>query len=212
MAGVGPFAIPAGKRKVFVHANDLNPDSYQGLKLAIRRNKVSEFVTSSCEDGRSFIRRSTQHLAASPRRVELISKQQVSRSNPPKRTQTRAETILTVEEPTHFSHYVMNLPATAVEFLDAFKGIYEGRESGFTPHTGTKLPLLHVYLFQAKKDTEEDETQEIMERISKHLGVPVEGSDSTLELELFYVRLVAPKKKMYCASFRLPASVAFNSI
>ena len=40
MAGVGPFAIPAGKRKVFVWANDLNPDSYASLKEGIKRNKV----------------------------------------------------------------------------------------------------------------------------------------------------------------------------
>ncbi len=40
MAGVGPFAIPAGKRKVFVWANDLNPDSYASLKEGIQRNKV----------------------------------------------------------------------------------------------------------------------------------------------------------------------------
>ncbi|KAI9840976.1 MAG: tRNA(m(1)G37)methyltransferase, partial [Pleopsidium flavum] len=40
MAGVGPFAVPAGKKKVFVWANDLNPDSYASLKDAVKRNKV----------------------------------------------------------------------------------------------------------------------------------------------------------------------------
>lgn len=40
MAGVGPFACPAGKKGVFVWANDLNPDSYASLKDAITRNKV----------------------------------------------------------------------------------------------------------------------------------------------------------------------------
>ena len=40
MAGVGPFAIPAGKRKVFVWANDLNPESYKSLADGIERNKV----------------------------------------------------------------------------------------------------------------------------------------------------------------------------
>lgn len=41
MAGIGPFAVPAGKRGVFVWANDYNPESYKYLKEAIDRNKVS---------------------------------------------------------------------------------------------------------------------------------------------------------------------------
>lgn len=41
MAGIGPFAVPAGKRGVFVWANDYNPESYKYLQDAISRNKVS---------------------------------------------------------------------------------------------------------------------------------------------------------------------------
>ena len=40
MAGIGPFAVPAGKKGVFVYANDMNPESHKYLKESIQRNKV----------------------------------------------------------------------------------------------------------------------------------------------------------------------------
>jgi tRNA (guanine37-N1)-methyltransferase len=47
MAGVGPFAVPAGKKGVFVWANDLNPESYASMKDAITRNKVNSLISDS---------------------------------------------------------------------------------------------------------------------------------------------------------------------
>jgi tRNA (guanine37-N1)-methyltransferase len=214
MAGVGPFAIPAGKRKVFVRANDLNPDSYASLQDAIMRNKVNDFVTASCQDGRDFIRKATAELAQTPpRKVSLKPKTKVSRnaSDDEKKACEEAAKMSerTLVEPSAFSHYVMNLPASAIEFLDAFRGVYQGRELEFAPHTSQKLPFIHLYLFQAKHSTGEQEHQEICERISKNTGAQVRMDDPNLEMEIRYVRLVAPKKKMFCASFRLPTSVAF---
>lgn len=40
MAGVGPFAVPAGRKECFVWANDLNPDCYAALADAVEINKV----------------------------------------------------------------------------------------------------------------------------------------------------------------------------
>ncbi|TVY18496.1 tRNA (guanine(37)-N1)-methyltransferase [Lachnellula arida] len=62
MAGIGPFALPAAKKEVFVLANDLNPESYKYLKEGIVRNKVSEIVQPFNEDGHTFIQHAADHL------------------------------------------------------------------------------------------------------------------------------------------------------
>lgn len=102
----------------------------------------------------------------------------------------------------------MNLPATAIDFLGSFNGLYHGHEKVFDPHTEIKLPMIHVHCFSTKSDDNVREGIEICQRISEKLGYEVKPGDE--EVVIYDVREVAPKKRMFCASFRLPAEVAFR--
>ena len=231
MAGIGPFAIPAGKKGVFVWANDLNPDSFASLRHAVLINKVweasyanleqsrpcaatdsiqvSPFVRPFNEDGRAFIVSSAKKLMKSDRSVK--AKQKVRRSSrPADMHQEGAKSVMPnlIVQPKTFSHYVMNLPATAVAFLDAFIGLYQGHEALFYPHTSTKLPLIHVYCFAKKVDDNREEVIKICKEISERIEHPVVLGDP--EVSVWDVRDVAPQKRMFCASFRLPPEVAFR--
>jgi len=101
----------------------------------------------------------------------------------------------------------MNLPATAINFLPSFIGLYSNLN--LDPET-TQLPMIHVYCFSTKSDDNGPEKIAICEEISKQLGHTVKPGDE--EVEIHDVRDVAPKKRMFCASFRLPREVAFRKI
>jgi tRNA (guanine37-N1)-methyltransferase len=102
----------------------------------------------------------------------------------------------------------MNLPATAISFLPAFGGLYHGREALFAPHTATPLPMVHVHCFSTKSDDNARETLDICRRVSDALGHEITPANK--DLVIHEVRDVAPKKRMFCASFRLPPEVAFR--
>lgn len=202
MAGVGPFAIPAGKRKVFVWANDLNPESYYSLRDAMRRNKVSQFVRAFRQDGHDFIRTSALRLDDTDHQISIPPK--ASRTAPA--SSQPAATV--VVQPKIFSHYIMNLPASAIAFLPNFIGLYRGWEKRFAPHTDRKLPMIHVYCFSTKSDDNKAEEIKVCNEISKQLGHVIKpGKDKVM---IWDVRDVAPQKRMFCASFRLPEEVAFR--
>ena len=111
----------------------------------------------------------------------------------------------------------MNLPASALTFLPSFVGLYANVSSSsndirklFTPHTSVSLPMIHAYCFSTKSDNNVAQAHEICLEISKQLGHEI--TPSTPETQIWDVRDVAPKKRMFCASFRLPAEVAFRTI
>jgi tRNA (guanine37-N1)-methyltransferase len=131
---------------------------------------------------------------------------------PPKRA-SRSKAAPVAPEPTvvplppTISHFVMNLPASAITFLDCFRGLYAGHEDLFRER---KLPLVHVHCFALKSD-DDVPLLDIAERISKELGVAMRPGDAEREGEVAIhdVRDVAPAKRMFCATFRLPPAVAF---
>ena len=107
----------------------------------------------------------------------------------------------------------MNLPASAITFLPAFIGLYAGMRELFAPHTCTKLPMIHVHCFNTKSDDNKEEEMKICKEISGQLGHAIKPGDPEIagEVEIWDVRDVAPLKRMFCASFRLPMEVAFRT-
>ncbi|RDW60160.1 tRNA (guanine(37)-N1)-methyltransferase [Coleophoma crateriformis] len=212
MAGVGPFAVPAGKKKVFVWANDLNPDSIASMRDAVVRNKVQAYVRPHCENAHKFIYSAVDdllNLTATSQNTVTIPGTASSRNLPKEERERQIlERSKTITIPQTFSHFVMNLPATAIEFLGSFNGLYRDHAELFTPHTNVKLPMIHVHCFSTKSEDNVREGIDICNRISKYLDYTVTPQDK--ELVIYEVRDVAPNKRMFCASFRLPAEVAFR--
>lgn len=81
-------------------------------------------------------------------------------------------------------HVVMNLPALAVEFLDAFRDLEEGS------------PLIHVYTF-SKEAVGEQADKAIIQACQEALGEQIQDG------QVHFVRNVAPNKNMFRASFVL---------
>ncbi|XP_062974271.1 tRNA (guanine(37)-N1)-methyltransferase [Elgaria multicarinata webbii] len=168
-AGVGPFAIPAAKKNCVVFANDLNPESHKWLQHNCKLNKVDQKVKVFNMDGREFLE--------GPVKEELAKQ-------------------LSLGERKSSLHIVMNLPAMAIEFLDAFRHLLDGEPGS------TGLPTVHCHCF-SKND---DPAQDIQARVEACLGTSLEGLCS---IEL--VRKVAPNKDMMCISFQLPAKLLYKS-
>lgn len=167
-AGVGPFAIPAARLGASILANDLNPESYRWLQHNCKLNKVESKVRAFNLDGRAFIR--------GPLKQELP----------------------VLMRGTSAVHVVMNLPALALDFLDAFRGLLHHQE----PPCDENLPTVHCYGFSKDDDPDTD----VVERASRSLGFPLKNRCS-----VHFVRNVAPNKDMMCVRFILPKDVLFGS-
>lgn len=177
--------------------------------------QVSRFVRPSNEDGRVFIRSAAQQLLDTNTAVDITPKPSRSTRHTPSSSAALStssslfsQPAITLHQPKTFDHYVMNLPATAITFLDAFIGLYRGHETLFFPHTSTKLPMIHVHCFSTKSDDNVEEKMKICTEISERIEFEIKPDAP--EVEIWDVRDVAPQKRMFCASFRLPGEVAFR--
>lgn len=143
-------------------------------------------------------------------RVDISPKKSQRRSQ--KRSKSRSRSPIYLTSPSIFSHYVLNLPASAITFLSAFIGVYAGCSHHFEPFESRKLPLVHVHCFSSKTDDTKAVEEMICKRISEQIGFTMKPGDPEIEgeVEIWDVRDIAPSKRMFCASFRLPKEVAFS--
>ncbi|KAF3911622.1 hypothetical protein AA313_de0201233 [Arthrobotrys entomopaga] len=154
MAGVGPFAIPAARyRRALVWANDLNVESYKSMVNNVKANKVEGLVYPFNTDGRDFIRLASKALYREAGKTITFDPNPPGAPRDPN-INSKLKPIETYTIPAVFNRFIMNLPATAVEFLDAFIGLYAGLESQFEDPSDPdmtskklKLPIIHVYTF-----------------------------------------------------------------
>lgn len=186
--------------------------------MAAHQTKVTQYVRPFNEDGRTFIAHAVQSVLAASANGEgaMVHPKPASRTAPPQQRPTPK----LIPIPQTISHFVMNLPASAITFLHQYRGIYASYETLFAPHTAARLPLVHVHCFGVKSGDDGDgsgisaaASADICERISAELGVTMRPGheENDLEVAIYDVRDVAPSKCMFCASFRLPAEVAFAS-
>lgn len=223
-AGVGPFAVPAGKKETIVLANDLNPESFKYLQENIKNNKVGLTVTPFNLDGAQFIKESPQLL------INLIKEHEngeislpVKTSHHHRKRQKKGESNnepiehkrvepknKVVKIPNEISHFVMNLPDSAIDFLGNFVGLYSNVPEF---QNVSKMPWIHVHCFEKYGNDEDLTMEEIQERVYQRILSSMKTTSSVLpisELSFHLVRKVSPTKPMFCVSYKLPKELAFS--
>lgn len=219
-AGVGPFAVPAGKKNVLVLANDLNPQSHKYLVENIKLNHVGDFVKAYNLDGREFIRKSAKLLVDWSREAKVIERTKVVKRrkvDPATKEKVSIKDLqtTTIEIPPFFSNYVMNLPDSALTFLDEFVGLYSMEpelEALVKNHPKFKLPIINVHCFEKySNDEPEPSMEELHARVHQRVIKLIDHDLSIDKFKFHLVRKVAPTKPMFCVSFELPEEVAFRS-
>lgn len=192
MAGVGPFAVPAAKKGCVVYANDLNPSSYESLTGNAKQNRTAEGCKTYCEDGRGFIKESVKRawrreitgwtgVKSAKERAKAKNLQQQGPAS------VKAAASLAPPPPPSrlIDHFIMNLPDSALTFLDAYRGAYKalaeavGIEAVETEMASKQLPMVHVHTFT--KDLE-DPHGDVCRRANEALGLAEDHPDRLVPL------------------------------
>lgn len=137
--GVGPFSIPAAKRKCIVFANDLNPDSFKWLKHNAENNKIDMArLQLYNQDGKDFI-------------CDIFKDYIIDICNGNKVLKDGSKI-----------HITMNLPALAVEFLQNFKGLMKNNDlyAKFSHEV-----IVYVYCFAVGEDPVRVAKEKVIESI-----------------------------------------------
>ncbi|KAK7677421.1 hypothetical protein QCA50_019639 [Cerrena zonata] len=195
-AGVGPFAVPAEN---------------------ITLNKTDDCVKAFNFDGREFIRKSPQLLldwhnsTKSIERTKVVKRRKIDPETNEKISVRDTQHTL-IDIPQFFTDYVMNLPDSALTFLDEFVGLYSEVGESIKSVPGFKLPKINVHCFEKfsidEKPTPSEE--ELHKRVHARIVKLIDYDLPFDACKFHLVRSVAPTKPMFCVTFTLPEEVAFK--
>jgi tRNA (guanine37-N1)-methyltransferase len=223
-AGVGPFSVPAiTKRKVsYVICNDLNPESYRHLLENYKSNNKSKTKTKQEEIKKLFLKQTNKN-------IEQLFDQNFFKFDPLQSfigfnldgrefiqkklkyhlielIRYRSANKINIDNKNEFGKFyvLMNLPAMSIEFLDAFKSLYNFDESikiksNLNDDILDKFQL-NIYCYHFAK-SEKADIEQIKERIANEIF-----NDQNLFINSKFVRKVAPNKDMFCSMFTLKFS------
>ena len=126
--------------------------------------KVSDLVRVTCEDGRDFIRTIVSRVFDEPLPAcsgPKPSKQQEEKER--KRLQKLAAEDQSISNVTpadtkssrkRITHFVMNLPDSAIQFLDAFRGILNDDQRNLKETYHDQMPMIHCHCFTREMELE----------------------------------------------------------
>ena len=125
---------------------------------------MSDLVRIYCEDGRDFIRAAVARVYDEP--FSPFSGPPLSRTQQDKERRRAqkvaaenivADTTELTELPRRrIAHFVMNLPDTAIQFLNAFQGLLLDRTQDLSETYGT-MPMVHCHCFTRELDPQKAE-------------------------------------------------------
>ena len=107
------------------------------------------------------------------------------------------------------SHFIMNLPASAPEILDAFRGYpidCDDSHGDDCSSAYADLPWVHTHCFAPKAAEKDNFYQCVVDRCSAALGCQLDRTRDNIKIHV--VRDVSPGQNMLCISFQLPRTVS----
>ncbi|XP_076930807.1 tRNA (guanine(37)-N(1))-methyltransferase 2-like [Bidens hawaiensis] len=207
-AGIGPFAIPAAQKGCLVYANDLNPDSVRYLKINADVNKVNNNIHAYNMDARVFmsklmtvpdgesevvdsslvssgncniqenVKANTEEKNSENGSLKSADGHVAVRTKGSKNKRIKTSVSFTNKSWEHVDHVVMNLPASALQFLDVFRGLIQRK------YWKGSLPWIHCYCFIRSTETQHSVVSEAESLLNAKIHKPV----------FHRVRDVAPNK------------------
>ncbi|KAF7079351.1 hypothetical protein CFC21_083595 [Triticum aestivum] len=150
-------------------------------------NDVQETWQGSL-DGSSMVSTSAKRRQETSSEGDVAGQEDASQTKKRNNKKVKSSGPLPVKPWEHIDHVLMNLPASALQFLDCFSGLIQKR------YWKGSLPWIHCYCFIRSSETEESILCEAQNKLNAKIAEPI----------FHRVRDVAPNKAMFCLSFRLP--------